>query len=100
MVRITIENDKLVFEVQGLDKLWSLQSRLEVSRSNIRGVRADPTIARGWWKGLRMPGTHLPGAITAGTFYQKGKRVFWDVKDPEKTIVIDLADDRYDELII
>jgi hypothetical protein len=38
--------------------------------------------------------------ITAGTFYQEGKRVFWDVHDPEQTIVIELMDDRYDELII
>ena len=51
-------------------------------------------------KGLRAPGTHVPGVIIAGTFYQEGKRVFWDVKDPEKTIVINLADERYDELIV
>jgi hypothetical protein len=100
MVRITSENDKLILEVQGWDKLWALKSRLEIPRSNIRGAHADPTIARGWWKGLRLPGTHLPGVIIAGTFYQHGKRIFWDVKDPEKTIVIELADNRYDELIV
>jgi hypothetical protein len=100
MVHITIENDKVVLEVQGWDKLWALKSRLEVPRSNIRGVSADPTIACGWWKGWRAPGTHLPGVIIAGTFYQDGKRIFWDVKDPEKSIVIELADDRYDQLIV
>lgn len=35
-----------------------------------------------------------------GTFYQDGKRVFWDVHRPEKTIVIDLHDERYSELIV
>jgi len=29
----------------------------------------------------------VPGVITAGTFYQDGKRVFWDVHHPEKAIV-------------
>jgi hypothetical protein len=100
MVRITADEDNLIFEVQGWDKLWALKSRLEISRANIRGVHADPTIARGWWKGLRVPGTHVPGVIIAGTFYQDGKRIFWDVKNPEKTIVIELADDRYDQLIV
>lgn len=38
--------------------------------------------------------------ITAGTFYQHGKRIFWDVHDPEKTIVVELFDERYDELIV
>ena len=42
----------------------------------------------------------MPGVITAGTFYQHGKRVFWDVHDPERVIVIALKDERYDELII
>jgi hypothetical protein len=100
MVKITAENEKLVLEVQGWDKLWALKSRLEIPRANIRSARADPAVAHGWWKGIRAPGTHLPGVIVAGTFYQDGKRIFWDVKDPEKTIVIHLADDRYDELIV
>ncbi len=100
MVEIKREGDKLVFEVQGLDKLWALKSRLEIPCSNLREVRADPTVARGWWKGIRAPGTHIPGVIIAGTFYHDGKRNFWDVKDPEKTIVIELADERYNELII
>ncbi|MGA9449231.1 MAG: hypothetical protein WBV26_22515, partial [Candidatus Sulfotelmatobacter sp.] len=47
-----------------------------------------------------MPGTNVPGVITAGTFYQDGERVFWDVHDPEKTIVIDLHDERYNELVV
>jgi hypothetical protein len=34
------------------------------------------------------------------TFYQDGKRVFWDVHHPEKTIVIDLHDERYNELVV
>lgn len=47
-----------------------------------------------------MPGTNIPGVLTAGTFYQHGKRVFWDVHDPENTVVIALIDERYDELIV
>ena len=42
----------------------------------------------------------MPGVITAGIFYQVGKRVFWDAYDPEKTIVIDLHDERYNELVV
>jgi hypothetical protein len=38
--------------------------------------------------------------IIAGTYYQKGQRVFWDVKRPQKAIVIDLADQRYNQLIV
>ena len=61
-----------------------------------------PEIAHGWWHGIRMPGTNIPGVLTAGTgtFYQDGKRVFWDVQNPENTVVIELKDERYNELIV
>jgi hypothetical protein len=42
----------------------------------------------------------VPGPITAGTYYQEGKLVFWDVHDPEKTVVIHLKDERYRRLVI
>ena len=51
-------------------------------------------------KGLRAPGTYLPGVITAGTFHIHGERVFWDVHDANKAVVIELADEQYARLII
>ena len=42
----------------------------------------------------------MPGPITAGTYYQEGELVFWDVHDPEKTVVIHLKDERYGRLVI
>jgi hypothetical protein len=100
MVRVTVAGGSAVFEVEGMDKLWALRSRLEVPLQHIRGVRADPEIARGWWHGIRTLGTQMPGVITAGTFYQHGRRIFWDVHDPERTVVVELRDERYDELIV
>ncbi len=100
MIEIAVDNQTLNLEVRGWDKLWALKSRLEIPLANIHEVEADPTIARGWWKGLRAPGTHVPGVIIAGTFYQDGKRIFWDVHNADNTIVIGLADDRYDQLIV
>ena len=61
---------------------------------------ADPEAAHGWYHGIRMPGTNVPGVIAAGKFYQDGKRVFWDVHHPEKSIVINLHDERYSELVV
>ena len=100
MVSVSVTGGIAIFEVEGLDKLWSLKSRLEIPVAHIRDVRADPEAARGWWHGIRAPGTNVPGVITAGTFYQDGKRVFWDVHHPEQAIVIALKDERYDELIV
>ena len=100
MVDLSIGDGNLMLHVRGADKLWAFKSSLEIPLVHIAGVRADPEAARGWYHGIKLPGTNLPGVITAGTFYQDGKRVFWDVHHPEKTIVIDLHDERYNELIV
>lgn len=100
MVDLSIDEGKLTLHVRGADKLWALKSSLEIPLVHVAAVRADPEVARGWYHGIRMPGTSVPGVITAGTFYQHGQRVFWDVHHPEKTIVIELRDERYNELIV
>jgi hypothetical protein len=100
VVDLSIAEGKLTLHIRGADKLWAFKSNLEIPLVHVAGVRADPETAHGWYHGMRMPGTSVPGIITAGTFYQDGKRVFWDVHHPEKTIVIDLHDDRHNELVV
>jgi len=100
VVTITIEGDRIRFEVEGWDKLWALKSQLEIPIDHIDDVRADPEPARGWWHGFRMPGSQIPGVLTAGTFYQSDGAVFYDVHDPEGTIVLDLNHEHYKRLVI
>jgi hypothetical protein len=100
MVELSIAEGKLMLSVIGTDKLWAFKSSLEIPLIHIAGARADAEVARTWWHGIRLPGTNVPGVITAGTFYQDGKRVFWDVHHPERTIVIDLHDEHYNQLIV
>lgn len=99
MARVSIDGDDLIVDVEGLDKLWALKSRLTVPLANVRGATADPGIVREP-KGIRAPGTHVPGVVVAGSFYAEGERVFWDVHDAGKAIVIELGDDRYARLVI
>jgi len=100
MVDLTVEEDKLVLHVRGMDQLWSLKSTLEIPLRHITGARADASVAHGWWHGFKMAGADIPGILLAGTFYQHGKRIFWDVHNPDNTIVIELRDERYGELIV
>ena len=100
MVDLSVADGKLMLHVRGADKLWALKSSLEIPLEHISSARADPGVARDWYHGIRMPGTNIPGVLTAGTFYQDGKRVFWDVHHPENAIAIELCDERYNELIV
>jgi hypothetical protein len=100
MVNVTVEGDRVVFEVEGLDKLWSLRSRLSIPLAHITSVEADPSQVGRWWHGVKVIGTGVPGLFAAGTFYQQGGLVFWDVRHFEKTIVVTLDHERYSKLIV
>ncbi|MEV0615354.1 hypothetical protein AB0I81_18695 [Nonomuraea sp. NPDC050404] len=99
MALVRIDGDDLVVVLEGLDKLWAFKSSLTIPLANVRGATADPGIATDP-KGIRAPGTHLPGVITAGTFHQDGDKIFWDVKDPSKALVVELANEQYIRLVL
>lgn len=101
MVELHVDDAGITVEVQGWHQLWALKRRLRVPREAVRAVRRVPGDAlQGWWKGWRVPGTHLPGVIVAGTYFKDGERHFWDVRHPERAIEIELAGQRYDRLFV
>ncbi|MBP2320395.1 hypothetical protein JOF56_000780 [Kibdelosporangium banguiense] len=99
MATISVQGKDLVVVMEGLDKVWALKSKLTIPLAHVRGATLDPGIL-GEPKGIRAPGTHLPGVITAGTFRQDGEKVFWAVRDALKAVVIELADESYSRLVV
>ncbi len=95
-----IKDGTLHLTVEGLDKIWAFKSQLSIPLTHITGIRVDSEIVNEWWHGLRLLGTSIPQIITAGTFYQDGKRVFWDVHHPEEAVILSLNHEMYDELVI
>src|SRR5918992_308890 len=78
MAEVELAQDAPIVHVRGMDQLFALRR----------------------WHGIMERGMWVPGAITAGTFYREGELVFWDVHDPEKTVVIRLRDERHARLVI
>jgi hypothetical protein len=100
VVNVSVIGDRIRFEMEGWDKLWALRSQLEIPLEHVKSVRIDPEAARGWWHGLKLAGTNIPGILAAGTFYQSEGAVFFDVKNPERSIVFDLDHEFYKRLVI
>lgn len=99
MVEIKVEGDKAIFEVKGWDKLWAFRSSLQIPLTHIRDVYPDSDIAIGWLDSLRLAGTSIP-FLRAGTFYQQGELVFWDVHNAANTLVVVLEHEFFSKLII
>ena len=100
MVTVTVANDRVVFEVEGMHQLWALRSRVEIPLTHITNVEFDPSQVGTWWHGWKVMGTDVPGLFAAGTFYYHGELVFWDVHDPSKAVIVSLDHERYKKLIV
>ena len=100
MITVSRIDDKVILEVEGWDKLWAFRARLEIPLEHIHDARTEHPSTAEILGGLRLLGTGLPGVIKAGTFYQQGKWVFWDVHNTDNVVVIDLVHDHYDKLVI
>lgn len=100
MVDVSVQGDRVVFDVEGLDQLWALRSRLQIPLAHLAAVESDPEKVGRWWHGFKLIGTQVPGLFAAGTFYYHGEMVFWDVRDPANTIIVSLIHERYKKLIL
>jgi hypothetical protein len=64
---------------------------------------SPPEVRRRWGNLLRghVPGTDLPHVVMAGSFlFLDGEHAFWDVHDPERTVVIELDHERFTKLVL
>lgn len=96
---ISIEPDRLVVRLTGLDRFLTLRGRIEVPLRDVRGATADPGIVDEP-KGRRWPGTHIPGVVVGGTFVHDGERTFWNVRDRNRAVVVQLEHHRYRRLVL
>jgi hypothetical protein len=99
MVAVTRQDGMIVFEVEGLHKLWAVKDKIKVNPENILDVHQQFAGINGW-RGWRIPGTHIPYVITAGTYFKRGEKHFWDVMNWDNTIVVELKNEDYTKLII
>jgi hypothetical protein len=97
MTNVSITGGELAIDITGWDKLWSFKSGLKFPLAHVAGARPAANERPG---GIRAPGTHVPGLITAGTYHQHGQRVFWNVHHLQRAVVIDLRDEAYAQLIL
>ena len=99
MAAISIGARALTVRFRGIHRFWTLKRRLEVPLDSIVDARVDPALAAGE-PGLRLLGAELPGAVVAGRFIRNGERAFWDVRNPNKAVVIELTGERYALLVV
>jgi hypothetical protein len=69
---ISVNDGSLSVELKGADQLWALKSRLDISLAHVVDAAPAEDEAREWLHGVRLAGTHIPGVISTGRFYDHG----------------------------
>jgi hypothetical protein len=100
-VTVDQQQQKIIVDVVALERLWVHNSHFEIPLAHVKGASINPEVAKSLPYPSQVPDDpRWPTPISAGTFYQHGNRVFWEVTDPTKAVVIELKDDQYDELVV
>lgn len=98
MIEVMVSPSQVRLELTGLDILWSLKRHLTFPVAGIRSVYADPK-PKMRPRGLRLPGTSIPGIVQAGTYLGE-TREFWCIHFMGRSVVFELEDLPYDRIIV
>ncbi len=100
MIKVERDFDKVIFTVRGWDKFFAFKSSLEIPVQHITAVYPNPDIQINFLDSLKLLGTDVPKLFRAGTFYQNGETVFWDVRNTNNAIVVELNHEYFKKLVI
>ena len=99
MVNIKEEGNDVLFEVQDLPGPGVFTNQLKIPKDHIVNAYQNDFEINGW-TGWNLPGLNIPFLISTGTHYLNNYKVFRNVSNPEKAIVIELRDEEYNKLVI
>lgn len=99
MPQIEITESDLIIHLSKWEQLFSFAHEVKVPLAHVVSVRENcglDNLRLGW----RLPGTHIPFVLAAGTFISNGARQFVYRRRGLQTVVIDLKGNAWARLII
>lgn len=97
---VRIVGDVLHVDLIGAHRFLAFRRRIEVALAQVRSIREAGDAARDWVAGVKVVGARIPGIIKAGTFRSHGETSFWDVRDPNHAVVIELEGAKFARLVL
>lgn len=87
---LTSADGNLVVKLGGRDAVVAFRRSVTIPLDQIAAaqVMARTSVRR---RGLRLPGTEIPGFVRAGSYGRGRSREFWDVRRGAELLVIDTA---------
>ena len=100
MAHLEATPTELVIRLEGLRRAFGRWRPMVIPWAHIKQAHLDARIARSFPGARWGVSTYVPGVLALGSFRRGGRRVFLDVRDPEKAVVIELTGEKYDRLVL
>jgi hypothetical protein len=102
MPRLELTDHELIVHLGKWERMMALTSDIHVQIAQVKGAREDRRFGGpgGMKLGWRVPGTHIPFVVAAGTFIRSGERQFVFTRPKLQTVVIEVADKEWTRLVI
>lgn len=99
MATIRREGDEIVVRLNDMEKAGALRGDVRVPASAVKSVRVTQTPFRDL-RGIRAPGTGLPGVVALGTWRYSGGKDFAAVYRGGPAVVVELEGAPYKRLLV
>lgn len=102
MPRLELTDRELIVHLGKWERMMALSPDIRVLLTQVRSAREDRGFggAGGMKLGWRLPGTHIPFLVAAGTFVRGGERQFVFMQRKLQTVVIELEHKEWSRLAI
>ena len=102
MPQLELTDSELIVRMGKWEQMMALSADVRVPLAQVRSAIQDDGFGgpSGFKLGLRLPGTHVPFVVAAGTFLKAGDRQFVFTRRKLHTIVIELANHEWTRLVI
>ena len=98
-VDVIVDGATIHIRPRGIDVLWCLSSGVSVPVGDILSAQAVSRSALPR-RGFRLPGSNIPGIITAGSYGTGDARTFWDVRRADIVVAITCAGSPYRHIVL
>ena len=100
-LELSVSDSKLSVHLSGVSGALAMKSHLELPLSEVQDAKVMPlTEAREEGKGIKVPGVRIPGVFRSGSYRTDDSWQFWYVARADDVLVIDLADDKYERIVL
>lgn len=105
---LTTSDDTLSLELHGREQFWAMRAKIKVPAGTIKNIHYEPEF-QDWrkWE-VRMPGTHAPKLLLAGSYWTEEGWDFLYIKRPvgfikpkvTSVLVIETDQNRYCRIVV